>query len=204
MFAMGQNPIRSVGPALVGGGVFLLFLWITGNPVLAILLALGAYVAGLFLFLPSKEVTITVGGIGSSDLRQVLEEHGAKATYIRELAQRIFKDRVRDEVLRLHKFYREILSDIAKDPKDLKTARAFLNYYPDAVIKILERYTDLQRRPVSDPSIATSVEKVEGMLQQITRAFEKQLAQLLQDDVMDLDTEMELLRRTMQSEGLSD
>jgi len=42
------------------------------------------------------------------------------------------------------------------------------------------------------------------LLGTITRAFEKQLTQMLQNDVMVLDTELELLRRTIQSEGFGD
>jgi 5-bromo-4-chloroindolyl phosphate hydrolysis protein len=111
---------------------------------------------------------------------------------------------VQRQALKIKTTLEQILDEIRKDPKDLKTARSFLNYYPEAVIKILDRYTDLQSRNINDPSIQNSLSKAEDLLGTITRAFEKQLTQLFQNDVMVLDTELELLRRTIQSEGLGD
>ncbi len=201
-----MNPGKFQGPAaaLIGGGLFFLFLFLFHQFLPALLAAVGGFVAGLLLFQPSKEVEVVIDGIPAETLKTILEEHSSRAQYIRELCQRMVDEKVRRDSLRIYKFYQEILSDIKKDPKDLKTARSFLGYYPDAVIKILERYLDLQKRPTSDPAIVNSLAKAEGMLKQIADAFEKQLTRLLQDDVMDLDTELELLRRTMQSEGLSD
>lgn len=205
MVLMNLAKLQGPGAAIIGGALFFLFLFLFQQVLLALLAALGGFVAGLFIFqAPSKEVEMVVEGISVETLKATLEEHSSRAQYIRELCNRMINESIKRESLRIYKFYQEILADIKKDPKDLKMARSFLGYYPDAVIKILERYLDLQRRPVSDPAIANSLARAEGMLKQIGDAFEKQLARLLQDDVLDLDTELELLRRTMQSEGLSD
>jgi 5-bromo-4-chloroindolyl phosphate hydrolysis protein len=45
-------------------------------------------------------------------------------------------------------------------------------------------------------------QKVESLLSTIKQAFDKQLAKLLEDDVMDLDVEISVLEKTMKSEGL--
>ena len=47
-----------------------------------------------------------------------------------------------------------------------------------------------------------AVERVESLLDMLQTAYEKQLAVLLEDDVMDLETELEVLERTIRMEGL--
>lgn len=188
--------------SLLAGGIFVAFLVVTNALVPALLVAVGVYVAGQFLFRPPRKLKVQVSGLTPEIVEQALEAGKAQKQEILRLGGQIADARVRADALSIAEVYQELLEDIRKDPKDLKTARSFLNYYPDAVIRILTRYTGLQGKNLRDPGITDSLAKTEGMLSTIHRAFEKQLAQLQQDDVMDLDTELELLRRTMASEGL--
>ena len=74
----------------------------------------------------------------------------------------------------------------------------------DSTITILEKYEKLTANPVRDDKIKTSIARVEAMLDTIDKAFEKQLANLLSNDVMDLDAELALLESTINMEGLGD
>lgn len=98
----------------------------------------------------------------------------------------------------------KILAEIRRDSDDLKRARQFLSYYLDSTITILEKYEKLIANPVRDEKIGASIERVEAMLDTIGKAFEKQLANLLSNDVMDLDAELALLENTINMEGLGD
>lgn len=199
-----EAPFHGILSGLLGGGLFLGTLVVTSAIIPAIFVGLGGFVAGLFLFQPPKTLKVNVSGVTQEMLDEALVLGKEQAHQIKNLSAVIAQPKVREEAFDIARKFEAILEDIRKDPKDLKTARSFLNYYPDAVIKILQRYTDLQSRTLNDQGIQSSLQKAEGMLKTIRSAFEKQLAQLLQDDVMDLDTELELLRRTMQSEGLGD
>jgi 5-bromo-4-chloroindolyl phosphate hydrolysis protein len=195
---------RQFLPEFWGGGIFWLVLLVFQNLFLAIFLALGGFSAGLFLTQPSKTMKIEVQGFTQEMLDEELIKRQEQVQQIKFLIQKIKNPEVQRQALKIKTTLEQILDEIRKDPKDLKTARSFLNYYPEAVIKILDRYTDLQSRNINDPSIQNSLSKAEDLLGTITRAFEKQLTQLLQNDVRVLDTELELLRRTIQSKGLGD
>lgn len=96
----------------------------------------------------------------------------------------------------------KILAEIRRDPADLKRSRQFLSYYLDATINIITKYATLSSQRVDDESIGESLSRTERMLDTINLAFEKQLARLLSNDVMDLDTELTLLEKTIEMEGL--
>ncbi len=198
------SPSHGILSGLLGGGLFFGTLILTNAFIPAVLVGLGSFIAGLFLFQPPKTMKFQVAGISQEMLNEALKTGKEESTEIKRLSLLIQDEEIRKEALGIAKVYDDILEDIQKDPKDLRTARSFLNYYPDAVIKILRRYTEIQPRSSIDPSIKASLVKAEKMINTIAGGFNKQLAQLLQDDVMDLDTELELLRRTMQSEGLGE
>lgn len=120
-----------------------------------------------------------------------------------------FKKQIRDEVIigkvnTICLTVEKILAEVKRDPGDLKAARQFLSYYLDATINILNKYVTLSMQNVSDSGIKSSLRRVESMLDTIANAFEKQLTRLLSNDVMDLDTELSLLEKTIQMEGLGD
>ena len=77
---------------------------------------------------------------------------------------------------------KSILDDSAKNPKDVRAARQFLNYYLDATIKIVARYADLARKEASLRGDPSSLKRAESMLDMIRSAFEKQHARLLEDE----------------------
>lgn len=187
---------------VLAGGIFVAFLVLTNALIPSLFLGLGAFVAGVFLFKPPRVLKVQVSGLTPEIVEQALEAGRLQKDEILRLGSLISTPQVKADALSIADVYEKILADIQTDPKDLKTARSFLNYYPDAVIRILTQYTSLQGKNLRDQGVAESLAKTEQILSTIHRAFEKQLAQLLQDDVMDLDTELELLRRTMESEGL--
>jgi len=95
----------------------------------------------------------------------------------------------------------EILSDIRENPRDLRRAKPFTTYYLDAFEKIVTMYVDLSRKKELNPAITASLARAENLLDQIRGTYKKQLANLLEDDILDLNTEISLLEKTMKLEG---
>jgi hypothetical protein len=95
----------------------------------------------------------------------------------------------------------EIFDDIKKNPSDLRKIKTFINYYLDSTEKIINQYVELSDRTDVTPEVRESLEKVEGLLDEIKKTFDKQLASLLEDDLLDLNVELEVLKKTMKHEG---
>ena len=199
--------VRGIHNALAGvlaAVVFAVFFFFLDlGLIISALCGVGGLVAGLLLFPTPKKLDLG-SGVKPEELREALAGGDRSLTSLRKAAKAITDKTAAAKVAEIAKLVERILDDIRKDPKDLKNARQFLGYYLDATIKIVERYVELSAEGLKDQSVQASLRKVEGMLETIRAAFEKQLAMLLSDDVLDLDTELGLLEKTIRMEGLGD
>ena len=95
----------------------------------------------------------------------------------------------------------EIFNHLKKNPNDLNRARQFTSYYLDVTEKIVSRYIDLSKHRNTHEEIDESLREVEESLEQLRSTYEKQLAHLYEDDVLDLNAEITLLKKIMKLEG---
>lgn len=195
-------------PALiVGGAVFALFfvLLFPGRVFVGILGGLGGMLAGALIFTPAKKdlKAEVAEGITEGMLQEALRDGAQKLSRLRSYALRIRDQEVRKEADGIVDVVDRILTNIKNDPKDLRQARQFLTYYLDATITIMSRYVELTDRG-ADGSHRETLQKVEERLGTIRKAFENQLAKLMENDVMDLSVELDVLERTIKMEGLGD
>ncbi len=118
------------------------------------------------------------------------------------VARGIGKPAVRDEVVGLCSTADEIIAELASQPRKLDAARGFLTYYLDAAQRIVDGYVNLSRRGGSTTDINQTLARAEASLKIVQEAFDRQLATVLEDRAMDLDSEIELLERTVRSETM--
>ena len=89
------------------------------------------------------------------------------------------------------------------NPAKLPQIRKFMSYYLPTTIKLLTAYDQMSRQGVSGENITGTMEKVEGMMDTIVLAFEKQLDGLFGDQAMDISTDITVLDNMMAREGLT-
>lgn len=217
----GSLPVKQTAPDWLLAGILaaagFLAPYIFLGMALPVSLAIGALclAAGTQLFRRAERLPEVPGGVGKAELDAALGEGERKLAAIRALGKRIGARMAEREPLSGQKSIgakidsiaatvSDILAEIRRDPDDLKRARQFLAYYLDSTIAILEKYEKLSANDAGDPKIRASIERVETTLDTIGKAFEKQHANLLSNDVMDLDAELSLLENTINMEGLGD
>ena len=116
---------------------------------------------------------------------------------VRETAGAIGKRVVQDKVVRLCETADQILSELVTSPRKVDAARGFLTYYLDAAQRIVDGYALLASRPTGSPEIARALARAEASLDSVQTAFDGQLANVLGDRVLDLESEIELLEKTV-------
>jgi len=194
-----KQPNNALWAGVVAGVVFLItFLVLELGLVISLVLTLVSFAAGWFLF-PSKKPEVVAA---ETEVKQALAEGHQKLERFRGLGKTITKPAMAASVAEVGTVIEKILSTVAEDPKKLKPAKQFLNYYLDAAVRIVTMYTELASKNLNDADIQTALTKVETALGTIKDAFEKQLAKLLSGEVMDLDAELTLLQQTLTMEGL--
>jgi len=81
--------------------------------------------------------------------------------------------------------------------------RSFLSYYLPTTLKILRAYAQMEEQGVEGENIRAAKERIEGMMDKVVEGFEKQLDRLFQDKAMDVSTDVEVLERMLEKDGLS-
>jgi 5-bromo-4-chloroindolyl phosphate hydrolysis protein len=185
---------------ILGGAAFLIFLLLFDvGFFLSLVIGAAAFATGFFLLFRVKPEEVLEA---ENTIKTALDQGTAKLSQIMKLRSQIKKPPVTAKILEIENMITKIITQVGKEPNKLNKAQQFLNYYLDSTINILKKYVELSAQNLGDPSIKASLAKVESMLQTIRDAFEKQLANLLSDDVLDLDTELKVLDQTIKSEGL--
>ena len=135
-------------------------------------------------------------------LESTLRAGARKLATLKRAADGITEQRVRAQAYGVCDAVARMLSDVRDDPGDLGPARKFFGYYLDATIRVVERYHSLSRRRDDAESVREALTRAEQSLETIRRAYDAQLAHLLENDVMNLDVEIDVLEKTIRMEGL--
>ena len=91
-----------------------------------------------------------------------------------------------------------VLDEIENDPRDLRRARKFLNVYLDGAVEVTERYAATYEKTQS----GTLEQGFSELLEDMEHVFKEQHDKLLQDDELDLDVQMDVLRQRLRREGV--
>jgi hypothetical protein len=128
---------------------------------------------------------------------EVIEGAHAQVDDIVAAAGAIQKPEVRRRVDRLCATAEQILDELGREPRQIQLARAFLAYYLQAAQRIVTGYSELAARGNSSASAAESLAGAERSLDSIQLAFDQQLEALLEHRVIDLDSEVAVLEKTV-------
>ncbi len=136
------------------------------------------------------------------DVAVVIREAQTQVDEIAAAAESIEKPQIRHKIALLCRTAEDILAELRKDPGQVSLARPFLSYYLEAAHRIVRGYADLAHRGLDTEDALSTMARAEASLASIQRAFDGQLAALLQHQVLDLDSEIALLEKTVQMDSI--
>jgi 5-bromo-4-chloroindolyl phosphate hydrolysis protein len=189
---------------LLGAIAFLVAYFIGRVPFLWSVIVGGlVYIAFSLIMTRSKMAEVPeVEGMSPKDVIETLDEGERKVKNLRKLAGQIGRRRIARRVEDIANVADRILQELHEDPKDIRVARRFLNYYLDATVLVVDRYTSLDSKKTDSENVQEVLHNFEELLDTIEATFEKQYDRLLRNDVLDLDTDMTVLKQMMEMEGL--
>lgn len=140
---------------------------------------------------------------GDPEVDKIIEEG---YEYLKQL--RTANDRIEDEVMsrrieRMEAASADIFAYIAEHPEKAAQIRRFMNYYLPTTLKLLTSYDKLSRQSVKGENIQKTMFEIEGMMETIASAFEKQLDGLFHEDAMDIAADISVMESILEQEGLS-
>lgn len=200
--------IAEILSALLGGAGFLLFLFaLKVSFLVSVMLGIGLYIGFSFLLKPTRHK------IGKIEISGMMDQEGAEKLLvegqnardeIKKAMENIHQQDVKGKAAKILTAIDKVFEYLEKNPEKVKTARKFFSYYLETTAKLLQKYEELEasNEDVNSAEIEAALKKIENVLGSIIAAFEKQLTSLLENDIIDIESEIALMENTIKMEGL--
>lgn len=197
-------PRKFLGTLLTAGGAALAALTANHSMVGAATFAALGGVGHLCFYgldLRVRRVTVTpVDGLDVASIADQIEQAHRRLRGIDAAANAIAVPEFRSSLARITAAGRDILAEIARDPRKASRARRFLNLFLDSTERVTAEYArthpGIRSRPLE--------ENFRKLLLDMEDTFSQQQRKLLESDAMSLDVEMEVLNARLKQEGVSE
>lgn len=198
-----QWPFKTLGGLTVALATALT-AWAGAGHNLPISLAFGAGAFTAFVLLygldPHRQPVVAESqGVNSQRVSAALQQAEQKILAIEQAGKRISQPELNQRLTRIISLARQILTEIARDPRDLRRARKFLNTYLDGAQRVVTGYAESHTQGQTHVLEAN----FHHILVTIEEVFGQQYQRLLENDLLDLDVQMEVLEIQLKREGLN-
>ncbi len=103
----------------------------------------------------------------------------------------------------IHETVNKIISTIETNPGKAKKINNFFDYYLPVLIKIVNRYDEVENQRLISKEGKEFMAKADKMILDTKKAFEQILASLYQNDIMDADAEMKVYNLMLKADGIA-
>ncbi len=141
---------------------------------------------------------------GNEELDKMLEEGRKAIEEMKRLDDSIDDKKISADIVRLEETSRKIFEKVKEEPSKLPQIRKFMNYYLPTTLKLLNAYDRMDAQGVEGENISSTKKGVEGIMDKIVTAFDKQLDSLFGEQALDISTDITVLENMMAREGLSE
>jgi hypothetical protein len=109
---------------------------------------------------------------------------------------------VSEKIQRLIDLSDRIAKDAIEDKNDIRQIQKFQNYFLPSTISLLNSYDRMSAQNLEGQNLTQTKEKITQMLDTEISAFEKQLDALYDNDAMNIDTDIQVMQKLLEREGL--
>ena len=109
----------------------------------------------------------------------------------------------RKHLSEIHETVNKIISTIETHPKKAKKINNFFDYYLPVLIKIVNRYDEVENQRLVSTEGKEFMQKADKMIADTNKAFETILSSLYQKDIMDADAEMKVYNLMLKADGIA-
>ena len=196
---MKKNYIYS---AILGGAFFAVPYVALGIELLpSLAISAAAYGAGTLIFKDRNKLDLS---IDKKNLYDILKEAKEETLQISNISKQIEDKEVVKNIEQICDISNKIIDTLSKNPNKLGQARNFLNYYLPVTIKILTRYDEIENQRLNTTESKEFMESVKKMTEKIKNAFNEQLNNMYQTEMIDTDAEIKVFESMLKSDGFLD
>ena len=187
----------------LGGAFFAVpYLAVGIGALPAAAIGVAAYGAGTLLF--KDRTKIDISDDISSDDKEDLKKAQERIKYLRDISAKLESNELVKNTKEICNTSEKIIDTVIEKPEKIKKIRNFLSYYLPVTIKILERYDEIENQKLSTKETKKFMSSVEDMIAKIKTAFEQQLTNIYQTEMVDTDAELKVFETMLKSDGFID
>jgi 5-bromo-4-chloroindolyl phosphate hydrolysis protein len=179
-----------------------LFWWLLG----IVLFFIAAVVVALLVYNSrekKKKARIVTDGVTAGDVDEYILKSNSKLQSIRRNYYKLKDDGMRRELDLITDRFKKITKIIKSDPTDFKAARRYLNAMLSSLETIVSQSVKLFESPNLSSDGIDSIEKAKEGLALIRESADKQINKLYENNILELDVEIEVLKKSLAARGLT-
>lgn len=165
-------------------------------------IGIAAYGAGILIFRDKKKIDISDNL--EIDDRIAIKKAKDLTTKMQNISKQLESPQLVKNVKSIVITTNKIIETVEKKPEKIKKVRNFLNYYLPVTMKILERYDEIENQKLNTKDSKKFMSSVEEMIAKIKTAFEEQLSNIYQTEMVDTDAELKVFESMLKSDGFLD
>lgn len=123
---------------------------------------------------------------------------------IKNIKNELYKEEIAVKLDKLGNISNQILIQVEKNPNKIQEVNKFINHYLPITIKLINSYKDINNQSVQGENIENAKIEIEKSIDLINSAFENLLDDLYEDVVLDISTDISVLKTLFKQEGLTE
>ena len=181
----------------------ILFLALRWDLILCVILCAAAYIAFSLILKPVDKIgKIEIDSLNNGEyLNEKLTEAGKDYTRMCRAASRIREAPLLDACAELLDLAKSILKYLTDNPEKIPAARRYIDYYQETAANVLEHYVELRETGLSTQETERIFRNTRESIDTLKSAFSLQFEKLMQNELMDMEADLNLLKQTLRSEG---
>lgn len=118
------------------------------------------------------------------------------------LISKVNKQETKNSLKSIHSTVNEILEVVERNPSKAKKIDNFFDYYLPVLIKIVNRYDEIEDKNLTSKESKDFITKADKMISETNKAFDTILSSLYQRDLVDADAEMKVYDLMLKADGI--
>ena len=139
---------------------------------------------------------------GNAELAAAIRQGRAAAAEIRALDEAIPDAALSASLASIASLVDANFAQVEKEPDKLPKIRRMMAYYLPTTLKLVRKYKELQNEAAL-PNVKTMLGAIAAAVKTVEGALRRQLDSLYEHDVVDITTDIQVLERILESQGLT-
>lgn len=151
-----------------------------------------------------EEAPSTPADTGDEEINKLINKGREQLGQLALISKEIKNEKLKVQISEQIGYGEKIFDYISKNTNQARQIKTFMDYYLPTTVELLENYKYLEEQDVRGENIEKSMVKIEEIMDMVVDAFSKQLDNLFANKAIDIVSEVNVMKRIIESEGLSE